>query len=100
MTAITINLSDAELMRVRQEAAKKGFTGIEDYLHELVAESLKNEGEETEDYGAPEDLQIRSKEQLRELIREGAESPKHVMTKEDWAQMRRELVERHGPRKE
>lgn len=52
-----------------------------------------------EHYGAPDDLRVSSKEHLNQLLQEAEESPAAPMTKEDWVQFRRELVERYGPRK-
>jgi hypothetical protein len=63
----------------------------------VVAERLQEEP--SEDYGAPDHLHVTSKEQLIKLALEGLESPSREMTKEDFAMMRRELIEKYGPGK-
>ena len=98
MTVVNIALSDDDLSLARQRAAKHGFTEIEEYLRELVTEQLHVDVDDDErvDWGAPEHLHVTSKEQLKNLILEGEGKPAKVMTKEDWVQFRRELVERYG----
>jgi hypothetical protein len=93
MNQVTINLSEKGISIARERAAERGFGGVEEYLSRIVEASLAC-GESDEAYGAPPYLQIKSKEHLEALIVEGLQSPGQPMTKEDWQQFRRELVER------
>jgi antitoxin ParD1/3/4 len=46
MTAITLNLPDEAMPRIRQEATDRGFATPEDYLHFLLTEDLRRRDQE------------------------------------------------------
>src|ERR1700730_6530201 len=94
MAAISITLSDNELLLARNQAAKQGFTRIEEYLRDLVVVHLHDD-KESEDFGAPEHLTVTSKDQLQALILEGLESPARERSKADFDKVRQEIIQRH-----
>ena len=91
MAAVTITLSDEQLLRAKAMADKEGFAGIEPYLQTLLTERLLDEGE-IEDSEPPQHLHASSVEQLRARIREGLDSPAAEMSQIDFDEMRRELM--------
>jgi hypothetical protein len=93
MAVVTITLSDDELLQVREQAARRGFVEIEDYLRDAVTEQLNREEPDN-----ASDAPLVSKEQLEAMILEGLASPARVRTKQDFDQVRAEIIARHRSR--
>ena len=92
--AVLIDLSDDEILTMRVEAARQGFPNVEEYLRELVTHDVQLQ-RQIEAIGPPDELRVTTKEQLQEMILEGLQTPAREMTKADFDEMRRELIQRY-----
>ncbi len=90
MTRLSIQIPDDLKTALDARAADAGFTSTEAYVESLVRSEV-----EGIDYGTPEHLKVRSREDLERLVQEGLESPAHEMTPADWDEMRTRLIARH-----
>ncbi len=88
--AVTISLSEKAAELAHQQAARLGFSDVGHYIETLIAEEAQ------QDFGAPEHLSPRTREQLEALIQEGLSSPARTMTHDDWEVMRRDLKAKYG----
>jgi hypothetical protein len=78
MSTIQLELSDAMREFVKHEAAKAGLSGPGDYMQSVLRE-----------------LQTRRVEQdVEEALLEGIDSPARELLPEEWANMRREALQR------
>jgi len=96
MTAVTITFSEEEFARVRQQATEQGFANVEEYVQTIVTIRLWHDRDEDgEREYVSEPPPVITKAQLEAMALEGLASPSREMTKQDFADMRRELVERY-----
>ena len=93
MATITIAVSDADLQRLRDRAAKVGFDDPAAFVQSLVADELDPDIT-LADAAAPEHLKVRSRERLVALLREGLASPSREMTQADFDQMHADIAAR------
>ena len=92
MAELTITLSDEQLKNLQDRAADCGFKDVRAYVLGMILWDLFHEDE---DYGAPEHLEVKSREHLEQLVQEGLDSgPATEMTPEAWRQLRREARQR------
>jgi hypothetical protein len=93
MTRISIELTEDLRRKAEARAAEGGHASVEQYIESLVEADAG--ATDDEDFGAPEHLTIRSREDLEAKLQEGIESgPKVEMTDDEWASIRREVAER------
>jgi hypothetical protein len=91
---LTITLSHRAAELANQRAATLGFSDVGEYLETLIAEDGFGE-----DYGAPAQLQPKTREELEALLTEGLHQPTRTMTRQHWDQMKQELIAKHQKRK-
>jgi plasmid stability protein len=96
MARITLELPDDIRARLEARAAEAGFKSVEEHVAALIRADLDADTREDQDYGAPEDLKIRSAEDLDAKLIQGMNSPAREMTEADWDEMERRLIERHS----
>ncbi|HSI35299.1 MAG: hypothetical protein ACAI43_16190 [Phycisphaerae bacterium] len=92
MAKLTLDLPDELRDRLDARAAAEGYDSVDAYVAGLIRDDV------CDDLGAPEQLRVRSEADLAAKIQEGLDSPVSVMTDQDWADMRRRLLDRHGGR--
>ncbi|HET6246857.1 MAG TPA: hypothetical protein VFE47_04085 [Tepidisphaeraceae bacterium] len=102
MGRVTLELSDNRIERARARAGTVGLTSAEAYLQEVLESDLDDETFEIVNrIGPPPELRVdsaESLERLKELLLESLNSPSRVMTPEDFAKRRVELIRRFSTR--
>ena len=91
MTRPSIDIPD-ELRRRKMESrvAETGHGSLERYLDCFVREDAASI-----DYGAPDDVKVRTRQELGARVREALASPSREMTASDWDHLRRQSIDRH-----
>jgi antitoxin ParD1/3/4 len=89
MATLSISLSEAELDFVQRRAADAQFSSPSEYVQALIRAELEGEQE-------PAEI---SPELEAELLRGLNSGPPTEMTREDWQDIRREVLRRHETRK-
>ncbi len=93
MSALRIQLSGAELTRLKKRAQALGFEDAESYARSLVADALN------ESFDAPAHLKIRSKKDLEAKLVEGVRSGRtRAFTESDWANLKADARRRIAAR--
>ena len=93
MKSLTIRLSDAQAKRLERRAAARGFKDASAYAASVLARL--GDLSDDEDFGAPEHLTVRSREDLEAKLLEGLDSGRATeMTAADWSDMREEVRRR------
>lgn len=82
MATMNISLPDALREYVETEVREGGYSTASEYFRQLLREDQKR----------------RAQERLEALLLEGLESPSATMTSDDWADLRRRVIERHERR--
>jgi antitoxin ParD1/3/4 len=87
MSALRITLPQRQLQQLKKRAAQLGFSDVSAYLQSVVAQKLSEPVDE--DYGAPEHLKVRSRQDLEAKLLAGEKSgPATEMTTRDWDELR------------
>jgi antitoxin ParD1/3/4 len=96
MARLTLDLPQELQAKLRVRAMETGHATIEGYVQALLqSEADATEMADSEDYGAPEHLTVRSQEELDATLLEGLESgPATEMTSQDWDDIQREVAAR------
>jgi len=91
MTRLSIEIPDELTARLQERAVQCGHDTVGAYIEALVREDVR-----MIEYSAPDNLRVRSREQLVAMLLEALDTPAREMTTSDWRQMRQELIQRHG----
>jgi len=95
MVDLTLALSQEMFDALKQRAADEGNGDVSAYVLRVLWDQLRTAPVEDHDYGAPEHLEVGSREDLDRLLQEAADSgPSIEMTPEAWQRLRRECIER------
>ena len=89
MTSLHLTVPDDLKPKLEARAAESGYPNLEAYV-----EALLRADADAADYGAPAHLTPQSREELESFVAQGMQSPARPMTKSDWDQLRRDLVDR------
>jgi hypothetical protein len=90
----TITIPDELKDRAEARAAEAGYASVDEYVAAVLRADADNRGTA----GAPDHLNVRSREQLVSLVREGLASPAQLMTPADFDRRRAELISKHSPK--
>ena len=90
MTRLSIDIPDELRRKMESRAAETGHGSLERYVNWLVREDAASI-----DYGAPDEVKVRSREELEARVHEALASPSREMTASDWDDLRRRLIDRH-----
>jgi hypothetical protein len=101
MPTVTITLSGESAELALRRAKERGHSELAQYVRELVAEDAGRQdgpadGTGGEDRGAPPHLRADTREQLEALLHQTLDSPAREMTKSDWDEMKRRLIDSHS----
>ncbi len=83
MTTITISLPETMKEFINEQVSGSGFGTVSEYLRGLIRDDQKRQAQA----------------RLEQLLLEGLASPKSEWTKQDWTDMRNEVIRRHGERR-
>jgi hypothetical protein len=89
---LNIDIPDELKAKIEARASESGHATLESYLQAVLRAEA-----ELPDYGGPEHLNVRSREQLESLVAEGLGGSSSEMTASDWDELRRALIDRHRP---
>jgi len=89
---MTLKLTPEMQEIVDKEIGEGKFSTVEEVV--LTALRALSDDEEVEAIGPPEHVRVRSTERMKELLREGLNTPGPKYTDADMIAMRKELVER------
>lgn len=90
MARVSIEIPEALRQKMELRVSETGHASLEHYVQWLVLEDA-----DATDYGAPDDVKVRSRAHLETMVREALGSPSREMGAADWDDMRRRLIERH-----
>lgn len=96
MARITLELPEDIRSKLEIRAAESGRKTVEEHVAALIQADLQRKADRDEDYGAPDDLNVRSAEDLEAKLVQGMNSPAREMTEAGWDEMERRLIERHS----
>lgn len=90
MVQINIQLPEDIKSIAEERAARGGYRNVDTYVESLIRADVE------EEFSPPEHLHIHSQTHLEELLQEAHAGGTVELTKADWEEKRRRLVEKHA----
>jgi antitoxin ParD1/3/4 len=81
---MNVSLPKAQKAFVDDRVTAGGFSSVSDYMRELIRRDQREQEREQE------------REELEQRLLKALESPRSEMTKDDWKELRDNLLKRHG----